>query len=441
MHIASYLEANGCPVAVLPLHTLDPNGSPLWGLTPEHEKEIKEILTAALGRENPSVVGIGSFTLDFPDCLKVLAICKQIDKEVVTVIGGPHVTFQDVECLESPHVDVVVRGEGEWTMLELMSSLEKGRDLSGVAGITFRSDGQVVRTPDRPHGDLCELPPINFELLPPEFVRRAYVQIVSSRGCLYRCRYCVDSMYWGRRRCHPISMVVDEMETLACRYDNQIQGLYDCMLDTRSDRLIELCDAIADRGIQLPPRFALNVRADRVTKRGIEALCRAGVSRVTMGVESASSRVLEMMNRTVTVDQVTAACRMHREAGIKVKTNWIVGHPGDNLQEAEISFRYLKYLLENDLTQDAHVMVFQPYPGTCYFEGPEEYGVEILHKDWSRWNRFDTYPPSQLVDFSADEIYATQQRFEHLVRTYKMIPDLILSAFERVPVDLKYADE
>ena len=435
MSIASYLEAHGYPTTVLPLaYSLDPAPSS-EGLTLEHEKQIEARLAAAVQRTHPTVVGIGNpYTLDFPDCLKILAICKRLDAGLTTVIGGPHVTFQDVECLQAPQVDVVVRGEGEWTMLDLMTALEQGRHLSSVAGISFRQDGQIVRTPARPLGDLGEFQPLNFGLLPADYMRQALVYGISSRGCAYRCSYCVERAFWQRWRPYPISRLVDEIETLAHQYDNQMLGFFESMIDTRTSPLFALCSALTERGLSLRPDFYLHVRADRITTDSVAAMRRAGIGQVDMGVESVSPRVLAMMDRTVTAEQVAAACRLLRAGGIKVHTYWIVGHPGDTPEESDNSFRFLKYLLEHDLTQTAEVMIFQPYPGTCFFEEPAKYGVEILHRDWSKWKRFRTHPPSQLTDFSADEIYAAWERFNHLLTTWQRLPHLNRRAFAWAPV-------
>jgi radical SAM superfamily enzyme YgiQ (UPF0313 family) len=436
MHIASFLEQQGYPVTVLPLaFYVDANFTQAAELTPAQESNLEACLADAIRRIQPQVVGIGNpFSIDYFDCLKMLGMCKRLDERIVTVIGGPHVTFQDAESVQFPQVDVVVRGEGEWTMRDLLAALEQGRDLTTVAGISFRRAGQVIRTPDRALGNLDELPPFNFELLPEDYMRQTHIQGVSTRGCAYRCRYCVESAFWQRRRLYPISHLVDEIELLAQRYNNQMTGFFDSMIDTRSGSLFDFCDEIVRRKIALHQDFHIHVRANHITAASVQAMQRAGIRRVEMGVESVSPRVLAMMNRTVTAAQIESACRLLRAGGIHVHTYWIIGHPGDTPQESDYSFRFLKYLYEHDLTQSAEAMIFQPYPGTCFYDEPDKYGMEILHRDWSKWNRFKTQPASQLTDFSAERIYAAWERFDRLITVSRRLQRLDLQAFDRAPV-------
>ncbi len=134
VQIAGFLQESGCSVFVLPsAHALRDKQS--WT-----DNDLKDILACAMQEAQPRVVGVSNlYTWDHPECLRILEICKEIDKTIVTVIGGAHVTFQDEVCLQqSPFVDVVARGEGEWTLRDLMSVLKDGKNLGNVKGITFR---------------------------------------------------------------------------------------------------------------------------------------------------------------------------------------------------------------------------------------------------------------------------------------------------------------
>lgn len=444
LEMAGFLGKNGCPTEVLPLGYFLDHASASQSLTPEHEALIEDILRDTLRKTRASVVGISNpFTMDASLCLKVLEICKRIDGRVVTVIGGPHVTFRDSECLSSPFIDVVVRGEGEWSMLKLLSALKDGADLTQVAGITFRQAGTIIRTPDRPLGNLADLPPLDFDLLPADFIRDAQIYGISNRGCAYRCNYCVESAFWRKKRNYPVKRLVDEMEVLDARFGNKIMGFFESMLDSNSHHFFELCDEIVNRGITLSEKFNFHVRPDSVSVERIAAVRRAGMNWASMGVESVSPKVLTMMNRAnLTRERIIDACRILRNNDMHVHTYWIVGHPGDTPEESEDSFKFLTYLIENDLCQTAEAMIFQPYPGTCFFENPEKYGVEILEPDWSRWNRFDSRPISQLTDFPADEIHAAWYRMDSFLRTWKSLSKLgtfdmdIPTAQNEVPIKI-----
>ena len=436
LEMAGFLERNGCPTALLPLGYYLSGSHLNQGLTTEHEALIEDMLRDTLHNTGASVVGISnSFTSDFPACVKILELCKRIDCSLVTVIGGPHVTFMDSESLSSPSVDVVVRGEGEWTMLELLCALKKGSDLADVAGITFRQAGRIVRNPDRVLGDLSEIPPIDFNLLPYDLLHEAQVYGISTRGCAYHCRYCVESAFWGKKRNYPVRRLVDEMEVLDTRFGNKILGFFESMLDADSTELFHLCNEIVARGITLSEKFNFHVRPDSVSRDRIAAVSRAGMNWASMGVESVSPRVLKMMNRqNLTRDCIIDACRILRANGVHVHTYWIVGHPGDNPQESEDSFTFLRYLLENELCQTAEAMIFQPYPGTCFYEDPQKYGVEILEPDWNSWKRFDSRPISQLTDFPAEDIQAAWRRMDGYLHTWKLLSRLGTIDIDGAPI-------
>lgn len=430
LEMAGFLEHSGCPTALLPLGYYLAGIDLSQGFLPEHTALIEDILRDTLKETGARVVGISnSFTPDFPACVKILELCKRIDGTLVTVIGGPHVTFMDALSLSSPFVDIVVRGEGEWSMLDLLCALKNGTDLASVEGITFRRHGRIVRNPDRALGDLSEIPPIDFNLLPYDLLHRSQIYGISTRGCAYRCSYCVESAFWRKKRNYPVKRLVDEMETLDKRFGNKILGFFESMLDADSTQLYRLCDEIGARGLALAEEFDFHVRPDSVTEERIAAVRRAGMNWASMGVESVSPRVLKMMNRrNLTRDRIIEACRILRAHDIHVHTYWIVGHPGDTLEESEDSFAFLRYLVENELCQTAEAMIFQPYPGTCFFTEPEKYGVEILEPDWSRWRRFDGRPVHQLTDFTADDIHWAWRRMDSYLHAWKHLSRL--SAFD-----------
>ncbi len=406
MQIASFLQGHGCSVSVLPLaYALEYKQS--WT-----DGDLKDILACAMKEAQPRMVAVSNlYTFDHPDCLRILEICRQLDERILTVIGGPHVTFLDELCLQSPFVDVVARGEGEWTMLDLMSVLKDGRDFGNVQGITFRHHGETIRNPDRPLGDLSELPPLDFGMLPAEFIKEAGIHGVSNRGCAYRCAYCVESVFWKRKRQHPVQQLLHEIITLKQDYGTYLLGFFESMIDTESGQFLELTTELRKHKASLPPHFYIHARADCLTESTIDAMGKSGISQVSLGVESGSPTVRKRMNRHMPNEVITETCARLRRKNIDVHTYWIIGHPGDNPAEAEVSLKYLDYLYEKDLSTSSGCMMFLPYPGTRFFREPEQHGVEILSLDWPKWDRHGEMPPTQLTEFTAADIHSFYKRF------------------------------
>lgn len=400
--VASFLQHHGIPTAVLPL---------AWHAEPhlppaEARRRARAALRDAVESLRPRAVGISvTFSYLYPEGQRIAEDVRALDPDLPILIGGPHVTYQDEACLrETPAIDVVVRGEGEWTALELIRALDAGADLSGVAGLTFRRpDGGIQRNDKRPLGSVLELPPEDFGLLPAGFCRIMDISALTSRGCAYRCRFCHEFRYWGGVvREHPVQRVIDEMARLS-RYDNLLMGIDDSMLDMRTPYFHALVEALG-RSEHVSPNFGLLTRLDTITPEGAAAMRRAGMRWVCVGVESGSPRVLQSMNKEITVEQIRAGLRLVREAGLSASGFLIIGHPGDSPEESVQSRGFVDDLFKDDLIDWLDLSTFSPYPGTPFFNTPERHGVEILTRDWSLWRRTNR-PVAQLSGYSAEQIY------------------------------------
>lgn len=407
VEIASFLEAKGCSTQILPLayYTGCFDDVPAKQSARSLERKTSAVLEDVIGRSSPEVIGVSNqFTKHYPECLKILGFCKRINKKITTVIGGPHVTFLDEDCARSPFVDIVVRGEGEWTMLDLILALGGKKDLNNVKGITFKEKGRIVRTPERILGDLKELPPMDFELLPHDFVKRSRVCGLLNRGCLYHCQFCAERIFWRKRRSFPVQRIIDEMKVLESKYKNKMTGIEDSMLYLGSPQCFELCQRLLKERISLPSSFYVQSRVDTLTDEGIEALKSVGINNVWLGIESASPKVLKAMGKDIDIDKTIKACRKLREHGMTTSGFWIIGHPGDDPKEAAYSLKMFSCLLRERLLKGADIALFLPYPGTCYFNEPGKYGIEIMSLNWRRWGRQSGAPVCRLKDFSEKDI-------------------------------------
>jgi radical SAM superfamily enzyme YgiQ (UPF0313 family) len=402
--IASFLNAQGIPALVVPLsHHVSSavTGSITEGVI-QQENAIRDIL----GSLHPRAIGISiPFTHLYPAGLGLARIIRQFDEDVPVAVGGPHVTYQDMVCLrQAPEIDVVVRGEGEWTFRDLIHAWDNHIDLGTVAGITWRTpEGDVRRNKDRPVGNVLELSDIDFALLPDDFCRRMQVTGITGRGCHYRCAYCHEFRFWGGVvRQHPVETVVGELNRLGRQYGNLMRAIDDSMLDLRTPYFTELCRRLA-RSPYLRDTFGLLTRIDTISIDGLHAMRRAGIERLAVGGESGSDRVLTAMNKGITAASLRAGLEMIHQADVWVCAFLIVGHPGDNVEESQISEKFVARQFADGLITWIDPSIFVPYPGTPFFAHPERHGVEILSHDWSQWYR-SSWPIAQLNSFSASEI-------------------------------------
>ncbi len=412
--IASFLRAHGVPAELLPLgHIVDD-----FAGRSQAQGAERAAVTEAIERLEPRAVGLSiPFSYLYPRALELAAMVRELAPTTPILAGGPHVTFQDHACLEeSPAIDVVVRGEGEWAALDLMDAFTRGRDLGGVPGITWRApDGRIVRNATRPLGDIDTLPPVDFGLLPRSFCERMEVAAITSRGCGYRCRFCHERGFWnGRVRAHSPERIVAEGDRLVQDYGNPFRGVDDSMLDMRTPYFHRLVELLGQRD-WLRPTFGFLTRLDTVVPEGLEAMVRNRIRVMSVGAESGCQDVLDAMGKDLSIETMLRAMTLARDAGVVVNGFFIVGHPEDNPTRAAESYRFIDRLFAERLVQWIDLSIFTPYPGTPFWKNPAHYGVEILSRDWSLWRRSNR-PIAQLEGYSASEIYLDYLRLLRLQR-------------------------
>jgi radical SAM superfamily enzyme YgiQ (UPF0313 family) len=192
------------------------------------------------------------------------------------------------------------------------------------------------------------------------------------------------------------------------------------MLDMRSSYFLDFCDAFRKRRnkLNLGHRFAIYTRIDTITERGLRAVKRAGIDALSLGIESGSEKVLKPMNKGFSIQEVVPHLEKIKEYELSVHAHWIIGHPGDNPHEAQKTLDLLRYLYDRKLIHFSTVWKFLPFPGSKIFHQPDEYGVEILSFDWSKWGSSEDFI-CQLKDFSAEEIHNYYSKAVATKRAYE----------------------
>ena len=259
-----------------------------------------------ISKRNPNVVGITSTTLTYKSALRIAEIVKEVHPNCLTLLGGCHVTFWDENALrECPSLDVVVRKEGENTMLELMARLDEGKPFHDILGITCRTEEGIIRTPDRPYiEDLDSLPFPAHHLWPLDRLRKyggVIFPLMTSRGCVYWCEFCSAVRMFGRKyRMRSSKSVVDEMQFLHKTYGADTFTFYDDAFTVDQSRVEEICSEIHDRNLKVT--WDCGTRVDMVTKDLLQKMRNAGCIAVWFGVEAGSQRVIDSMGKVCEVE-------------------------------------------------------------------------------------------------------------------------------------------
>jgi radical SAM superfamily enzyme YgiQ (UPF0313 family) len=386
-YIAGSLEYNGHEVQILDLLV---------------SRYSKEKIARKIEEYQPDIVGMTSVTLNYPIASEILKHCKDMDEEITTVIGGPHVTFSAVETLtEAPWIDIVARGEGETTMLDIA----EGKRPDDIQGIGFRTNGAVTLTEERPLiENLDELPPPARHLFPLSRYRAldSHYSLVTGRGCPFSCIFCVGSKMGGRRvRYRDPKLVVDEVEEGLSRGFTNVNFEND-HLTLNHAHLYAVCDEIARRGLKF--NWHAFSRVDNVNPKMMRRMREAGCCHVLYGVESGNQHILDRIKKKITLQKVREAVAMARDAGMSVQASFILGLPGET---RETMMRTLEFAQQLDTFYGLHVLA--PFPGTEVRENAEEYGIEILTHDWAKYDA--NRPVTRTKECSPEDVTALLHRY------------------------------
>jgi radical SAM superfamily enzyme YgiQ (UPF0313 family) len=343
-----------------------------------------EEFRAELSKRQPDVVGMTATTLTYKSALQIAKIVKEVHPNCLTVLGGPHVTFWDDKALqECPQLDVVVRREGENTVLELVQRIEAGKNFHDVVGTTCRKEGGFVRNPDRAYiEDLDSLPFPARHLWPMDKLREYedILYLATSRGCVYWCEFCTTVRMHGRKyRIRSPKNVADELEFLHKTYGVDKFTFCDDAFTVDQARTEELCREILSRGLKI--QWNCGTRVDMLTKDLLQKMKEAGCISVWFGVESGSQQVLDAMKKGISPELTTEVFGWVREVGLKPVPNVILGFPGETKKSAWKTIKFVEKISPDDV---GFYNVATPFPGTPMYD-------LVLEKGWLRVTDFDKY--------------------------------------------------
>jgi len=371
-YLAAVLEKNGYAVDVVDCQ-----------VTKLTQKDLEDKFKSL----NPDIIGVTAATVTYFPALQILKAAKVALPKCMTIIGGPHVTILDERTFtDSPDVDIVVRGEGEQTLLELASLVSSGemKRLGDVLGITFKRKGKIHHTADRPFlEDIDSLPfPAHkhFDVSRYRINGKLYMPIITSRGCPFNCAFCLASKMCGKgfRGRNP-HKVVDELEWLRDTFGAGAFAFYDDTFTSDVQRAIDICDEMKARGFDMP--WDCRTRVDKVSKPLLDKLRSTNCQLIHFGVESGSQQMLNVMRKGTTVEQNSRAIKMAKESGILVAISLVIGYPTETSEMLQQTVDFI------DKTKPDYVYMCEavPYPGTQLYDYVKELGFE-LSENWNLYH-------------------------------------------------------
>jgi anaerobic magnesium-protoporphyrin IX monomethyl ester cyclase len=350
------------------------------------------------------VASSGLATCNTYTTIRTLETAKKVKPDVLTVVGGQHFTATAHESLETyPEIDVIVRGEGEQTLVELVKTLVNKTSFLNVKGLSLKHKNQVYHTPSRPLiENLDDLPLSGYHFVEDvahkyHFTMMAgrstrYALIEGSRGCPYNCSFCSQWVYWqGRWRVKSPKRVADEIEFCHTNYGSRFLWLIDDNfgLGKHAD---ELCDEIIKRGFADDIMWFMQARCDEVVKysRILPKLRKAGNRWILLGAESQNESVLEAFNKRITPEDSKKAVKLLKQNDIFAQTTLIIGERKDS----ERSIEKLREFV-NEMDPDLAIfMILTPFPGTKIYEEAKRNGW-IEDTNWALYDMVHAIMPTE----------------------------------------------
>jgi len=330
------------------------------------DEEVERLTADAIknitDRED-QLFGISCLTPNISRGYKLADMIKSIYPGATIVFGGIHPTVMPEEALSRDSIDLVVRGEGELAMEEIVSNHKQGRGFKDIKSCSYKDNGKFIDNPRGPLIDVNLLADIPYHLFDSKVYDMGF--IISSRGCPYNCFFCSQRAISGNKyRYMETDKVINGIEKLISEYAPSNIVFFDDIFSLHKKRVFELCDAIIANGLNLKTEFSMATRGDCVDDDLLQKLKDANFTGLAFGVETASEELMKMIDKKETVQDIVDGINLAKKHGFSTETVFIYGLPTETRADRVASLRLAQSL---DVSK-ARFNNATPYPGTRLYQ-------------------------------------------------------------------------
>jgi len=359
-YIAAFLKKEGFDVKIL-------------NISQEGEYSVKK-LGNFIKEFSPQLVGFSTYQRNILFVLGFARFIKEINKEIKIALGGPQITFMPSEALrEMPMVDYLCRSEGELSLLSIVKAIAGGNPFNGIQGATYRVDGEIKEgEPIKGYENLDNYPSPHlmdiFDYNPVE-----EVILITSRGCPFNCVFCYTPQASGHKiRFHSIERVLEEIKWVVKKGKNQL-WFADPNFSFKGERVHQLLEGILREGLKV--KIWLETRVDLIDEEMIKKMKRAGVHTIAYGLESASERILKIIKKKISIEQLEKAIFLAQKNGIEVEVFSLFALPGETFKEALQTLEFVK-AHGIKIQGNSNAQQMQLYFGSPITNNYQKYGIK-----------------------------------------------------------------
>ncbi|MBU1164136.1 B12-binding domain-containing radical SAM protein [Patescibacteria group bacterium] len=362
---------------------------------------------------NPDIVGISATTVDIYQGFQIAKITKKINKNMLLVIGGHHVTTLPEETVKNENVDVVVVGEGEQTALELVEAVKNKKSFKEIKGLYYKENDQIVFTGQR---ELIE----NLDILP--FPARELLEmgeytlsatrkrvqgkagaVITSRGCPFNCNFCCKKVFGRTMRYRSAENIVAEIELIMDKYDIKEISFIDDAFTINRKHVINVCNLLIEKKLNLS--WVCHSRVDCLDDELLKIMKKAGCHSIAFGIESGDQKVLDSIGKQTTLEKAREVITLTKKYKISSLCGFMIGNLGET---KETVMKTIKFARELDCTF-ANFAILVPLPGSKVFDIAKEKGL-IDDKNYDRYTALSNQKPVlPLSELTSDELVFYQK--------------------------------
>ena len=365
------------------------------------------------------------------ETVEIARAAKLLYPDKPVILGGWHPSLLPQQTLAAPYVDVVVQGQGEDALLEIVQRIEARESFEGIRGVGCKDGDRISFNATRPLKPIRELPPKAYQLADFDAYERVcgrrWAMYTSSLACPYNCGYCTNDGVYGRKwNALDPGQVAEETCDLVSRFSLSLLWIVDDNFLVDRERAVAIAEGILQRGV----RFAWSIQAStnlvaRLSDEELALLKRAGLSQVAQGADTGSPKVMRLMGKNFQkIETIYEAAEKLSNAGIRPSFNMIFGYPGEGETERRESIALIMDICRRYPGAEFWTNIFTPYPGAPIMNRAFELGIQVP-TTLEQW--VDFFPRYTVLPWLQGERHRRVQRMREYLRL----------AFNRVPIGVK----
>lgn len=380
-------ENSSPPLGLCSIATcLDRNGFSVHVEDFEAQEKSSHDVISLIERYAPKIIGISATTTSYPQAARIAATVKKYYPEIKLVLGGIHGSALPERTLAETQFDIIARGEGEYTMLQLAEtpSIDE-KHLNSISGISYKTaSGDIHHNPDRGFIQDLDVIPITDKTLLDLYRYHQKGAILTGRGCPNQCIFCSCSAFSGRKyRARSIPNILMELQETIREFGINEFEIHDDTFTISRERVVSFCRGLQEKGLSI--RWGCQSRASTIDRELAKLMFEAGCRSIQFGVESGNQSVLNSIRKGITLKQVETAVKGAREAGISnIICTFMIGHPEDTKETIQDTVDFALHLHDLGLTVSPFT-VLTPLPGTEVYHQADKYHLKITDDDWERY--------------------------------------------------------